>query len=105
MVEALEVTWKRTLLIWWALTWRVVLTSIIAGIAIGFVVGLIGTGLGIASATLSNLSGTGGFFVGILISLHYFKSIIANKKFSDFEIRLVPLEPINQKTVGESNAH
>ena len=85
--EYLEVTWERTLSIWWSYAWRCVLFSMLLGAFLGFcggfIVGIAGRpDLGAAVGALL------GWLGGIVMSFVVLR-IVLRKSFTEFSIRLV----------------
>ena len=84
---SLEVTWSRTLQVWWSYAWRCVLLSMLLGIVLGaiggFIVGILGRPQlgGIVGAVL-------GYLGWIPVSIVMLK-VILKKKFKTFSIELV----------------
>jgi hypothetical protein len=87
----LEITWKRTLILWWAFFWRnlfAILASHIIGYIIGLIVSVIGDFLGADITTILWLSGSLGVTIGLLISIIPLKMILG-KDFGQFRLVLL----------------
>lgn len=101
-MEELEVTWMRAFKVWWSLTWRIIVYSMIFGIVIGMPLGLaaaaLGIGQGQASVILQNLATVIGLILGIWIL-----KVVLTKSYSDFRIVLVPSdEALLERTQQET---
>jgi hypothetical protein len=86
-METLEVTWDRTLVIWWSYVWRCVLYSMLLGAFLGFggglIVGLVGRAdLGAPVGALL------GWLGSIPVSIVVLKQLLA-KRFKAFSLALV----------------
>lgn len=90
MVE-LEVTWGRTLRVWWAYLWRNLLAIILSG-AVGFVGSLLVTfamiGAGASHQSAAAVVGPASVVLGLAFSLIPFK-LILGKDFGEFRLALV----------------
>jgi hypothetical protein len=85
----LEVTWGRTIKVWWSMVWRAALFAGIGGGLLGFVLGFI---MGMAGAS-QELIGTVCFWVGVLFGIPigiWVVRAVLKKSWSDFRIALVP---------------
>src|SRR5689334_16895675 len=83
----LEMTWRRTLVVWWALLWRSALFSGVLGAVLGFVGGVV-----VALRGRPDLSATVGRILGQLASLPVSLIVlrrILRKDFKDFSVRLI----------------
>lgn len=84
--EALEVTWKRAVKVWWALVWRATVISVVVGAILG---GLGGVGVAL---TGKGHGGTVGAILGWLgsipVSVYVVRQVL-RKQFREFAIRLV----------------
>ena len=90
-MNKLEVTWKRTLVIWWSIAWRGILFGAIAGAVVGAIVGFILGFLG--RVDLASIGGgIAGYIVAIPISIWVLK-IVLSKKFSEFSLQLIAENP------------
>jgi hypothetical protein len=85
--EHLEVTWERTLSIWWSYVWRCALCSLLLGAFLGLCGGCV---VGIAGRP--DLGGVVGALLGwlgsIVMSIVVLR-IVLRKTFPEFTIRLV----------------
>ena len=84
---ALEPTWGIAARVWWWVFWRVTLSAIAGGAAIGAVFGVIASALNIPVESISIFSTGLGAAFGIFISILFFKKMLA-QSFGDFSIRL-----------------
>lgn len=85
--SVLDVTLERTLIVWWSFMWRVVVWSMVLGVALGFaggvVVGMVGKPeLGAAVGAL--LGWLGSIPVTIVVL-----RVVLRKHYGDFTIQLV----------------
>jgi hypothetical protein len=89
----LELTWRRTLVVWWALLWRSVLFSGLLGAVLGFVGGTV-----VALRGRPDLSATVGRILGQLgtlpISLVVLR-VLLRKAFKEFSVRLIATHDVN----------
>jgi hypothetical protein len=90
----LEVTWGRTIKVWWAYFWR----SLVAGFfallfsgLLGFVLGIVLYGAGIPAEDGRIYGGILGGVVGVLFSIIPMKYILG-KDFGDFRLVLLKKE-------------
>lgn len=89
-MNELEVTWKRTLIVWWALTWRAVVFIVPVGFVVGVLLAVIFGVMGAdmeASAPLANVIG---FFLGGVMYI-WILNIVLKKKLGEFRIALLPV--------------
>jgi hypothetical protein len=87
----LEVTWRRTLTVWWALVWRSVIALVAASILGGIVGGIMSAVLGAMGyppATIQGALFPIGFFTGLAISVVPVK-LILTKDFGEFRLVLM----------------
>jgi hypothetical protein len=87
----LEVTWGRTIKVWWAYAWRNLLALVIGVIAasiLGFVVGFALGAAGVASSTIKAVTLPLGFIAGIAFSIIPMK-LILGRNFGEFRLALV----------------
>ncbi len=85
----LEVTWGRTMKVWWSLVWRMILFSMAAGFVAGLIVGGAGAFAGVGAQNLSYLGNIAGLVVGLPVGVWVVRSIL-RKSWSDFRIVLLP---------------
>ena len=95
----LDVTWKRTLIIWWSLAWRSTLFGAIAGSVagaiVGFILGYVGRG------DLASIGGgIAGYLVAFPITIWILKNILS-KQFKEFSLQLVAVDPSKEKDTKE----
>ena len=79
MSEELTVTWPRSIKVWWAVAWRGFLFGGLAGMVVGFIMGLVG---------LVRYAALAGVIVGLPIGVWAFKRVL-QLSFSDFRIALI----------------
>ncbi len=87
----IEITWKRTLPIWWAYLWRNIIAlvvSIMAGSVAGFVIGFMFGLIGVSTDTIQVLCGILGGAIGLALSVVPMKMILG-KKFGNYRLVLV----------------
>jgi hypothetical protein len=85
--QELEVTWARTLRIWWSYVWRCGLYGGLLGLLLGFVGGVVVALMG--RPDLSALvGGIWGYLGAIPISIIMLRNIL-RKRFPEFTVRLV----------------
>ncbi len=91
--QPLRRTFRRTVPVWWAFSWRTfvysLIVSFVATIPITIVVGIL-SAFGRAAATLAGL-GVGAVIAGA-VGMFVFYSNILGEEFGDFRICLLPLE-------------
>ncbi len=87
--KTLEVTFSRATKVWWSLLWRAILFGMLAGGAVGFVIGFIGGAARVAPEQLSRYGGLAGLAVGIPVGIWVMQTVL-KKSWSDFRIVLVP---------------
>ncbi len=81
----IEVTWNKTIRIWWAWVWRSILLSVAGGLIIGVLLGIISAVIGVKMPLTSVILG---FFVGLYAAFYMLKRVL-NKDFGDFKIALI----------------
>lgn len=88
-MDKLEVTWGRTILVWWSFFWRTALIGFVVGFVPAFIVNFIGTlaekpeWISAADPFIGGLA----LWVGIPISIVVFRKILT-KKYNQFSIAL-----------------
>lgn len=87
--SGVEVTWGRTLKVWWSLVWRMLVFSMVAGFVAGAIIGGIGAGMGANAQSLSSLGSIAGMVVSLPVGMWVVRSIL-RKSWSDFRIVLLP---------------
>lgn len=97
-----EVTLGRVVKIWWFIIWRTVLFSAIAGIVLGFLLGLLLLFVGMAEATKQGIAEIIGALITVPIGI-WVVSQLFEKKFSDFRIVLVPRESVPPTADGDGS--
>ena len=84
----LEVTWDRTLKVWWSLAWRAVLFGFLGGFVIGFVVGFLGGLVGAEKQVVMLLYKMAALIAFIPIGIWVVKVVLI-KRFPGFRIALI----------------
>ncbi len=90
----LEVTWSRTILVWWSLTWRniiVALFAMILGFIFGFMVGFILGAMGVPIEIIKLIVTPIGFIIGLALSIFPIKMVL-NKNYGEFRLVLLQNE-------------
>lgn len=91
--EPLPRTFRRTVRVWWAFSWRALLYSLIVTVAatipLGFLLGALALLGGFAATAARVLTGT---VIGGAVGMYIFYSNILGEEFGDFRVCLVPLE-------------
>ena len=77
-MNEVEVTWGRTVKVWWSLFWRTILFCSLAGFAVGFIIGFLGPVVGISRESGPLYSIVGGFVVGILVGIWIVRTVFGN---------------------------
>jgi hypothetical protein len=88
-MQAVELTWRRVLSVWWLIAWRTFLGGAIIGAVVGFIIGAVGAVVGLPAETRTVFS------LPILVLLGLYWGIVVikmalTKEYSDFDIVLVP---------------
>lgn len=92
----LDKTFARTLVVWWAFTWRVSIISLFGAVFAGFVSGLVATGLGFETRTVVTWIQSSFFIVGIPVGMLVMR-IVLLKNYSSFRIEFVSNKPSIQE--------
>ncbi len=90
-MEELKVTWEKALTVWWSVAWRIVLFGFLAGLALGFAIGVFGAMLHLNRGFLSRLSILTSFLTSAVVGIWAIKNSLT-KRFKDFRIVLLPLD-------------
>ncbi len=92
---ALEVTWRRTVRVWWAYFWRNILFIIcamilsgVAGLIIGFIMGAMGASRDAITWTAVPIGG----IIGLALSVIPMR-LILGKDFGEFRLVLLSMRP------------
>lgn len=95
----IEMTWKRTLPIWWAHLWRSIIAfvaSIVAGGMVGFVIGFTLGMMGASNDTIKVVCGFFGGAIGLAFSVVPMKMILG-KKYGNYRLVLASADAIDTK--------
>lgn len=94
--QALEVSWGRTIRVWWAMAWRCLLAvplGALVGCVIGFVIGVIGGALRLDTTQIQILVQVVtvpiGLVLGGLVGIWATRAVL-RKSFKEFRIALIP---------------
>ncbi|QLE87155.1 hypothetical protein FLM48_20000 [Shewanella sp. Scap07] len=82
-----EITWKQATSFWWSFFWRATLFSVIGGVLIGFVLGLVFALTG-SDDNLELISSIVGYVIAIPISICCMYSVL-HKSFNGYSLRFV----------------
>jgi hypothetical protein len=88
-MQELELTWNRTMRMWWLLVWRMV----VGGAILGLFAGALGALVSIFSDLIEYASEFGavfGYIAGVAWSPFVLRMML-RKKYGDFKLALVPL--------------
>jgi hypothetical protein len=91
----LEITFRRTIRIWWAYLWRnliAILVTVVVGFIVGFILGFIMGMLGFSVQTIQLVTAPIGFLIGLAISIVPLWMILG-KDFGEFRLVLLANEP------------
>lgn len=100
----LEITWKRTIRIWWSYFWRnliAIIASMITGGIVGAILGVTLGALGVSVETIQIIVMPVGFIIGLAISIIPLKMILG-KDFGEYRLVLISKET-QVEQVGVSN--
>ena len=93
-MQELELTWGRTLKMWWVILWRGVLLTVPAGFAAGATIGALLMILKLPitqnPAEMRLAGGIAGYLASLPIFLVVFRMAI-RKRYKDFKVVLLPL--------------
>ena len=85
-MQELEITWQRTIRIWWAWLWRAFALSMVCGGLIGFAIGLFGSMLGFHN--LAPLTMVVGSVVGVIAGVAMLVTAL-KKSYPGFRVALI----------------
>ena len=91
----LEITWSRTVRVWWSYLWRnliAIVVSMLIGMVIGAVIGFILGAMGVSVRTIQIIVAPIGFVIGLAISIVPLKMILG-KDFGEFRLVLLAKQP------------
>lgn len=91
----LDITWKRTIRIWWSYLWRnliAIIASMLIGGIVGFIIGFILGAIGVAPKTIQLIVMPISFTLGLAISIIPLKMILG-KNFGEFRLVLLSTNP------------
>ena len=89
-MEKLEITWERTLLIWWSFFWRFIVLSLLVGAILGYLGGTIVAFFGRVDLSAA-VGGTLGWLASIPISIWAIRKALT-KTYPGFSVRLTDLD-------------
>jgi hypothetical protein len=98
----LEVTWKRTIRVWWAYFWRnlfAIVAAMMCGMVVGFIIGVIMGLMGAPIWAVQLVVAPLGFLIGLAISVVPVKMILG-KDFGEFRLVLLANEPPAAVRIG-----
>jgi len=90
----LDITWSRTIKVWWAYFWRsliAVIAAVIVGAIVGFILGFIMGAMRVDPDTIQYVASPIGAIIGIGFSIIPMKMILG-KDFGQFRLVLVSKE-------------
>jgi len=86
-MEKVEVTWKKTLRVWWSYVWRCMIFSMILGAILGFIGGVVVAMMGKPEMG-GIVGGVLGYIGTIPVSIYVLKKIL-DKKYKSFSVALI----------------
>ncbi|MBX9844307.1 MAG: hypothetical protein K2Z80_21115 [Xanthobacteraceae bacterium] len=86
-MQELELTWQRTLSIWWLILWRSLLGSVAIGFVVGAAIGIFRLATGITQ--VPQLAPALGTIVGLVWSFFVVRMVL-RKRYKGFRIALLP---------------
>lgn len=89
----LELTWIRTIKIWWGLVWRMMVYSILLGLLISFPVGILSAAFSFDQPTIDMLAQGIAAAISLLLGIWILR-VVLTKNYSDFRIVLVPSDEV-----------
>lgn len=84
-----ELTWGRTVKIWWSLVWRYLLLALLFGSLFGFIAGVVRLFDRFDKATSASLFVIMATLMSLTVSLWVVNKVLQKKKFGDFRIVLM----------------
>ena len=94
-MKTVELTWLRTLKIWWYWAWRSMLMTMVVALIAGIFVGLLAAPFFASDEQLELFSNVLGGVIALFFSLYVMKSL-PEKRFSDFRVVLVPRNALDE---------
>jgi len=91
-MQEMEITWRRSMSVWWLIAWRGVVGGTVIGGILGFIIGLVGAIVGWPLETISTAASAVGALSGIVWSTFVVRMAL-RKKYGDFRLALVPHTP------------
>ena len=88
-MQELEITWPRSMSIWWLLLWRGAVGGLVIGFILGFIIGLVGALAGWPIEAISVASTLVSGLAGVVWSMFVVRMAL-RKKYGDFRLALVP---------------
>ena len=98
-MKELEVTWDRTIKVWWSFVWRNLIATLVAmliGAIFRGVMGVILGAFGVPIRTIQIIVMPIGFIIGLAISIVPLK-LILGKNFGEFRLVLVENNNFSEK--------
>lgn len=87
----LEITWGRTIRVWWSLLWRnliAIVLAIILGAITGAIIGIVLGMMGVPLNTIRIICAPVGFVIGLAVSIVPLKMILG-KDYGEFKLVLL----------------
>ena len=88
--SAVAVPWVSVVKIWWLMTWRATLGSILTGAIVGVIVGVIGLISGWPASTRTIVTLSLGAIIGVAWHVVAVRMAL-DKRYSDFRLTIAPL--------------
>jgi hypothetical protein len=88
-MQELDLTWGRSMRVWWLMVWRGAVGGIVFGVIVGAITGFVIAILQGSIQTITAVSATLGYIVGLVWSMFVVRMALA-KRYKEFRIALVP---------------
>lgn len=88
-MQELDLTWGRSMRVWWLMVWRGAVGGLVFGVIVGAITGFVIAMLQGSIQTITVVSATLGYTVGLVWSMFVVRMALA-KRYKEFRFALVP---------------